>query len=222
MADFKVIHKDSFKLFNIISNNSDINHNFRKYPIRLFKDKYILFFNFNMFFIVFKNINSHKFSEIIVDFIEKRENNEEDNKNQNEKIKEGKKKIIDILFNKDLNEWLKKIDYEFNEIVSILKLENCTIKIYNKTLMRKVEENQMRNCIIPNINNERNELLNTNIPSNNLIKLVEMQSKINQFYMINMKSKDNNNNISFTDMILEKMNENKLILDECFLLLLLI
>ena len=44
-----------------------------------------------MFFIVFKNINSHKFSEIIVDFIEKRENNEEDNKNQNEKIKEGKK-----------------------------------------------------------------------------------------------------------------------------------
>ena len=32
LADFKVIHKDSFKLFNIISKNSAINNNFRKYP----------------------------------------------------------------------------------------------------------------------------------------------------------------------------------------------
>ena len=94
LSDFKVIHKDCFQLFNIISNNSDINHNFRKYPISLFQDKYIVFLNIDMNLIVYKSINSHKSNEIIIDFIEIRENNKQDNKGQNEKIKEGKKKLL--------------------------------------------------------------------------------------------------------------------------------
>jgi hypothetical protein len=96
LADFKVIHKDCLNLFNIISKNSTINNNFRKYPLYLYKDKYIIILNNEMLFIVFKNINSTKFKEIIVNFIEikenDKENNKEDNKSENKEKKENKKK----------------------------------------------------------------------------------------------------------------------------------
>ena len=171
LADFKVIHKDSLKLFNINSKNSATNSNFRKYPLRLFKNKYIIILNNDMFFIVFKKSNSHIFNEIIIDFIKIRENNKEDNKSQNKEYKiTNKKTIIDILFKRDVNEWLNEINFKFTEIEKELEYNNCKIKIYNKTLLRKCEENQIRNSISPNIKDERNELLNSNILSNGLIK----------------------------------------------------
>jgi hypothetical protein len=91
LADLKTIHKNSFKLFNIISQDSDINKNFRKYPLRFLKDKYIVYINNNMFYIAFKNINSQKFNEIIVNFKEIRESN---NKNQNKEFIVGNKKKL--------------------------------------------------------------------------------------------------------------------------------
>ena len=61
LSDFKIIHKDCLNLFNTISKNPTTNNNFRKYPLRLFKDKYIIFLNKEMFFIVFKNSDSKKY-----------------------------------------------------------------------------------------------------------------------------------------------------------------
>ena len=113
LVDFKVIHKNSFKLFNIISNNLDKDNYFRKYPLRLFKDKYFVYLNSDMIFIAVKNINSNKFNEIIVDFIEKREEN-----------KRNTKKIIENLIIKDINNWLKEINY-YNEIEKELEYFNC-------------------------------------------------------------------------------------------------
>ena len=168
--------------------------------------------NNDMLFIVFKNSDSYIFNEIIINFIEIRENNKEDNKSQ---IKEhkvpNKKKIIDILFNKDINEWLNEINFKFTELEKELEYNNCKIKIYNKTLVKKVEEIQIRNSIFPNINNERNEILNTNIPSNGLTKIVEIQLKANQFMMRGNKPLDNNNNIIRTNMVFENINEKKLL-----------
>jgi len=69
LTDFKVIHKNSFNLFNINSEISDKNKNYRRYPIRLFKDKYIVYLNCDMFLISSKNINSYKFNDIIINFI---------------------------------------------------------------------------------------------------------------------------------------------------------
>ena len=208
LADFKVIHKDSLKLFNIISKSSVINNNFRKYPLSFFKNKYIMILNNDRFFIVFKNSNSHIFNEIIIDFIEIRENN---NKSQNKEYKvSNKKKIIDILFNKDINEWLNEINFKFTEIEKELEYNNCKIKIYNKTLLRKCDENQIRNSISPNINDERNELLNSNILSNGLTKIIDMQSKINQFMIRDIKPIDNNNNFIRTNMVFDNINEKKL------------
>ena len=223
LADFKVIHKDSFRLFNIISKNSDINNNFRKYPIRLFKnsdinnnfrkypirlfqDKYIIVLNNDMFYITFKKINSEKFDEIIVYFIDIKEKNTEDNKSENKKVKGSKKKIIDILFNKDMNVWLKEKHYKIAQIENIFELENCTIKIYNKTLLRKAEKNQIRNSIAPNLNNERNEILNSNIIPDDLNTIILFKSKLTQYYMRDFKFTGNNTKVS-TNMVFK--NDNK-------------
>jgi hypothetical protein len=51
-----------------------------------------------MFFISFKNINSHKFTEIIVNFEEIRDNYKEDNKSENKEIKVINKKKLLIFF----------------------------------------------------------------------------------------------------------------------------
>ena len=220
LADFKVIHKDCLKLFNIISKNSVINNNFRKYPFRLFKDKYIMILNNDLFFIVFKNANTKKFKEIIINFIEiketnkeiNKENNEEDNKSKNNEKISNKKKIIDILFNKDINEWFNEINFKFTELEKELEYNNCKIKIYNKTLMRRVERNLIRNSVFPNINDERNELLNSNILPNNLTKIINMQSKINQFMMRDIRPIDNNNHNNeeiATNMVFENINKTK-------------
>ena len=211
-TDFKVIHKDSFKLFSIISENSDKNQNYRKYPIRLLKDKYIIFLNNDMFYILYKNINSQKYSEIIVYFLEMKEKNEEANKSQNEKMKGSKKKIMDIFTNNDLNEWLKEINFNYlNEIEKEIEYNNCKIRIYNKTLLRKVEESQMRNSIFPDIECGRNELLNANTLSNGLTKIVEAQLKANQFMMRSNKTIDSNiSNNPFTGMVFENIKQNKL------------
>jgi len=212
--DFKAIHKDSFKLFNLNSETSDKNKNYRKYPIRLLKDKYIIFLSNEIFYIFFKNINSQKYNEIIIYFIETKENNEKANKNQSEEIKGSKKKIIDIFTNNDINEWLKEINFNLFEIEKELEYNNCKIRIYNKTLLRIVETHQMRNSIFPSINNERNELLNSNTLSNGLTKIVEIQSKANQFMMRDRKSIDNNNNNNnnesiITEMVFESIKELK-------------
>ena len=197
LADFKVIHKDSFKLFNIISNNSIINTNYRNYPLRLFKDKYIVYINGKTQFIVFKNINSQKFNEILVNFIEIKEIKTENNKI----IKGDKKKIIDILVNKDMNVWLKEINFDFTEIEKEFELYNCKIKIYNKTLSKIIGQKQIGNSIFPNINNDRNELLNINNISNDLNEILEIDSIATQILI--------NNTFINTGMVFKKNNNKK-------------
>ena len=154
LADFKAIHKDSLKYFMINSKNVPINNNFRKYPLRLFKNKYIILLTNDIFFIVFKKNKTQKIKEIIVDFIDNGENKKEDNKSQNKEHKaSNKKNIIDILFNKDINEWFNEINFKWTELEKELEYNNCKIKIYNKTLLRRVERNLLRNSVYPNINN---------------------------------------------------------------------
>ena len=121
LSDFKVIHKDCFKLFNINSENTLINNNFRKYPLRLFKDKYIVFLNNDIFL-------------------------------SNIKYCINNQMVIEDCFNKDINEWLKEINFNFTEIMNELEYNNCKFKIYNKTLLRIVEEKKMKNELLNNKN----------------------------------------------------------------------
>ena len=142
-----------------------------------------------MFFISFKNINSHKFTEIIVNFEEIRDNYKEDNKSENKEIKViNKKKIIDFLYNKDLNELLNEITFNFIEIEIKLECHYYKIEIYNKTLLRKAEESQMRNSAFPTISNERDELLNVNILFRN-IKYLDINNVKTEIVFENFQNK---------------------------------
>ena len=198
LADFKVVHHDSFNLFNINSETPEKNVNFRRYPISFYKDKYIIFLNNDTFFIAFKKINSIKFNEIIVDFIKIKEKIAKDNKDEYKIIKGSKKKIIDILFNKDTNEWLKEINFNYFEIEKEVELHNCLIKIYNKTLLL--------NNIIPNIIKKKSLLLNTNKVQNDSNKIEEFHPNFTKFYLREIKFIDNKDKIG-SEIIFENFNE---------------
>ena len=210
LADFEVIHKESLNLFKIISESSDKNINEMKYPITFFKDKYIIDLNNDMLFIAFKTVNSKKYNEIIGEFVETKEKNNL-GKNQNEEIEGNKNKIIGDCINKDINLFLKEINFNFSEIEQEIKIYNCKIKIYNKTLLKKIEKKKMENSVLPNINNERNELLNINTLSNDLIEMIEMQCQFTKIFLRDIKNKiDNNNNDNdnvSTKIVFERNNK---------------
>ena len=200
-ADFKVIHKDSLDLFIFHSESSDKNINKRTYPISFFNDKYLIDLNKDMLLIAFKTNNSKKFNEIIGEFLEIKEKN-------NEGIKGNKNKIIGDCIYKDINQLLNEINFNFSEREQEIKMHNCKIKIYNKALLKISEEKKMENSVFPNINNERNELLNINSLSNELTKMVEMQCQFTQFFLRDIKNKiDNDNNIC-TNIVFD-INKNK-------------
>ena len=207
LADFKVIHKDSLDLFIFHSESSDKNINERTYPISFFKDKYLIDLNKDMLLIAFKTNNSKKYNEIIGEFVEIKEKNNE-GKYQNEEIEGNKNTIIGDCINKDINQLLKEINFNSSEIEQEIKLYNCKIKIYNKTLLKKFEGNKMENSVFPNINNERNELLNINSLSNELTKMVEMQCQFTQFFLRDIKNKIDNDNSISTNIVFG-INKNK-------------
>ena len=201
LADFKVIHKESFKLFNINSKFQDPNIIGRTYPISFFKDKYFLYLNDDMVFIAFRQANSHKFNEIVGEFKEIKEQKD---------VQLSKNQIIDDCFNKDIYKFLKEIHFNFFELEKEIEIHNCKIKIYNKTLLKKAKGDQMRNNVFPNINNERNELLNSNKLPNDLNKIIEMQGQFTNFFLRDIKRKinnNNNNNIN-TNAVFFKTNQN--------------
>ena len=208
LADFEVIHKESLNLFKIISESSDKNINEMKYPITFFKDKYIIDLNNDMLFIAFKTVNSKKYNEIIGEFVETKEKNNL-GKNQNEEIERRKKTIIHDCINKNIYQWLKEINFNFSEIEQEIKIYNCKIKIYNKTLLKKIEKKKMENSVFPNINNERNELLNINTLSNNLTKTIEMQCHFTQFFLRDIKNKIDKNKSISTNIVFERINNKK-------------
>jgi hypothetical protein len=150
-----------------------------------------------MLFIAFKHKNSKKYNEIIGELEIKDKNSIEKNN------------IIADCINKDIYQLLKEVNFNFYEIEQDIILHNCKIKIYNKTLLKKSEEKKMENSIFPNINHERNELLNVNTLSNDLTKMVEMQCQFTKLFLRDIKSKiDNNNNIS-TTRVFERNNNKK-------------
>ena len=107
LSDFDIIHKDCFILFSIGSKNIHENKNFKKYPIRFFKGKFIIYFNDELLWISFKqnkDSTNKKYFEIIINFKEK-------------KIKEEgkeKKNVMNTFINEDINEWLNSIGFNLN------------------------------------------------------------------------------------------------------------
>ena len=205
LSDFDIIHKDCFILFSIGSKNIPENKNFKKYPIRFFKGKFIIYFNDELLWISFKqnkDSTNKKYFEIIINFKEK-------------KIKEEgkeKKNVMNTFINEDINEWLNSIGFNLNSTTQKeITLDNCKIQIINKTL-KYIQEKAQENNIYPNIFNKRNELLNTNAVSETYLILCQKTildnlQKANNF-MLKNDFKLNNGQKSFKTKIGRNIDNN--------------
>ena len=177
-VDFEIVDKNCYELFIKGSKNPKENKN---YPIIIFKEKFILDLNQNIIWIKFKENKkkiSQEYFEILVYFEEIKEKENE------------KKKIIDILMEEDISEWLKKNYFDLDsDIDKTLYIYNCKIKIINKTL-KNIREKNIGNNINPCID-EGKEILNLNTISKNSIYLCQIQMLSNLQQSTNIILKNN-------------------------------
>ena len=73
-ADFELITNDCYKLFILGAQKNMYNTNYRKLPVFFLIEKYIVFINTNIFWILFKEKKSQNPFEILLKFID--QNNE--------------------------------------------------------------------------------------------------------------------------------------------------
>ena len=182
--NFKLISKDCFELF-ILGRKE---RNDKTLPVKFGKGKYIITLDpgtFENFYIAFKDKIKKKYFEILIIFDE---------------VKEGKKNIIDEFTLKDINEWLKEMNFDLlSDCKKHYEKQNCKFTIFNKTLNFIYEKKASRNTVIPNNPNLRYLLSNSKDEiSGNSIELIKqtMLLSMNQTCMI---SNENN--------ILKKINE---------------
>ena len=152
----------------------------RTYPVKFFKDKYIIELNDHISQIKFKEHKTKQYFEILIIF---KEGSEE------------KLKLLKEFKNENINEWLKKINFEVtSDIERDITIYNCKLTIFNKTLKLKKESAQIKlknsSCLIM-INNN-----NTEISPENKNKFDEYKQYIeeqkNSYYKNQKKAKGNN------------------------------
>ena len=147
-SDFELINKQWYRLFSIGSQKTMDRNNIKFFPVIFLKEKYIVYLNYNMFWIFFKEKKLKIQFEIIVKF---------------EECSDKKKIILDELNDKNINEWVKEIKFDlFSDLQKEIIIHGCKLVIINKTLKYKLKENPNYNNLIPNLLNNRNELLNEN------------------------------------------------------------
>ena len=168
-ANFEIISIDCYNLFILGGEKIDN----KTFPVRFLKEKCIVFLSKKIFWILFKIENSDKYSELIIDFSQ---------------INSGKKNIIDILVQKDINTWLKEEKLNISsETEKELTINNSKLKIINKSLFNTIKEKNFfyNNNVLPNMQNGRYELLNVNNCTQENITLVQSQRNTNLLLISN-------------------------------------
>ena len=148
-SNFDIFYKKYSDIF--FTKNLLENPNIMKcYPVKFSKDKYIIELNDNISQIKFKELSSKQYFEILIIF---------------KKASEEKTKVIKEFENEDINEWLKKINFEVtSDIEKDITKYNCELTIFNKTLKLKKEsaQNKLKNssCLKNSImtNQNKNEI----------------------------------------------------------------
>ena len=173
LSEFFIIDKNCLDLFISLYNGFSLN-NEKSYPIKFLKEKILLRINKKMFLVLFKENGLHfellvilttECENIFLDFLQK--NN-----------------ILDLLIKKyNFNIYS---DEEYN-----IKENNCELKIINKTLKIKKQDNYFDNSIIPKYNNTKNHFY---IQNENPISS-DMEKKIEERTFITDKNIQINNNI---------------------------
>ena len=203
-SDFELISNDSYKLFSIGSKKTMDITNCRLLHASFLNEKYIVIFNNTTFWIVFKEQKLQIQFEIIVQF---------------GNVSEQRKILWEELVSKDINDWVNEIGFNlYSDLESKKIIHGCELIIINKTLKYKQKENTNSNNIIPNLQNNRFELLNENkvISNDTLISiknqfmnnLEKLNFKNTNTVMIseNKNSSDNNDNFQKTNLINSNSN----------------
>ena len=124
-SDFELINEKCYKLFTIGSNQIMDTSDFKKLPIFFFSEKYIVLLNDKCFWIVFKEKEKQIKFDIMVKFLE---------------INENKKTIMDDIFKKDTNVWVKENRFNLvSDLEKEINIKNTQILIINKTLKYKIK-----------------------------------------------------------------------------------
>ena len=136
---FYIKYSDIFFPKNLLENPMIM----KCYPVKFFKDKYIIELNDHISQIKFKEHKTKQYFEILIIF---KEGSEE------------KLKLLKEFENEDINEWLKKNNFEVtSDIERDITKYNCELTIFNKTLKLKKESAQIKlknsSCLIVTNNN---------------------------------------------------------------------
>ena len=147
LSDFAIIDKESYKSFTFEFNKNLFNYETikcRAYPVKILKEKLLLVFDLLNYQIIFKDNGSKLYFEILIEF-------EENNR--------GRKETLDKIEKIDINEWIKKSGINIlSDSSKDFNFFNCKFKLINKTLLL-YKKNQVKNCVIPNLNNEEKTIL---------------------------------------------------------------
>ena len=180
LSNFEIIDKESFESFIFGFNNNSKPTKSRTYPVKILKKKLLLMFDLLSFQIIFKDNDSNLYFEILIIF---------------EQNNEGRKKTLDKIEGIDINEWIKnseiKLISDFNKEFDFF---NCKFKLINKTLLLH-KNNQLKNCISPNLNNE-GILIDNNASISNGLKMEMTQKIMSNLRNKNKINKNNNKNIN--------------------------
>ena len=179
-SDFELINKECYRLFTIGSKKTTDISNCRTFPVYFLKEKYLIIFNDNLFWIVFKEKTKQIQFEILIKF---------------EKINQNKKSIIEDLTDKDINEWVNNIGFNlFSDEEKEINIYDCIIIVINKSL-KYIKKNGLKNSVNPYSYEKGAELINLkNSISYKGLSIIKNNTLINIKKFCNIFNKNNNDN----------------------------
>ena len=174
-AEFIIINKKCKEIFGESRQNMIYNIIEKSVPIKFLKDKLILNINNSTKLICFRNELNNVDEEVIIIFI--------NNKNND--------KILYEIENEDFKGWLKNRSFEMTGPDELeLEEQECKFKIINKNLKLK-QRNIIKNSVVPNIGDNQTLLIkNQYILPNNLKDLIESQVEENIRKTMGRKKKE--------------------------------
>ena len=160
-SNFDIFYRKIAKLFfpeNLIEEPLMI----KCYPVRFFKNKYIIDLDDNTFQIIFKEEKTNQFFEILIIF---------------KQAGKDKSKVLREFENEYTNIWLQKLNFKItSDLEKEITIYECIITISNKTLKLKKELTSQKNR---NAANLHNSLLNYNSQISNKNRK-SLQNKFNE------------------------------------------
>ena len=151
-AEFEIINEECYKNFvfgNFEEKTHDSHKNTHK-PVKFLKEKYLIMLDTEnlMTYLINTKVHSlNNYFEILIEF---------------EENKEGRKKTLDYFEETDIDQWIKDLNFDLmKDLEKEFNLFDCKFKLFNKTLSSYMNNTSSLNCVNPNLDNNREQILMT-------------------------------------------------------------